>query len=53
VHFFGTATLSFAEGFKAQAGDVFEIGVREFGKALVNRIEWGRDLLRPGQVGML
>ena len=53
VHFFGTATLSFAGGFKAQAGDVFEIGIREFGKALVNQIELGRDLLRPGQVGVL
>ncbi len=25
VHFFGTATLSFADGIKTEAGDVFEI----------------------------
>ena len=28
VHFFGTATLSFADGFRAEKGDVFEIEVR-------------------------
>ena len=36
VHFFGTATLSFAEGVKAQAGDVFEIEAAPFGLALRN-----------------
>lgn len=30
VHFFGTATLSFADGFSAQAGDVFEIEAEPF-----------------------
>lgn len=53
VHFFGTATLSFADGAKTQAGDVFEIGIREFGKSLVNQLEWGGDPLKPGQVGVL
>jgi hypothetical protein len=53
VHFFGTATLSFADGVKTQAGDVFEIGVREFGKPLVNQIELGRDPLKPGKVRVL
>lgn len=36
VHFFGTATLSFADGVKAQAGDVFEIEAAPFGLALKN-----------------
>lgn len=36
VHMFGTATLSFADGVKAQAGDVFEISAPEFGLPLRN-----------------
>jgi hypothetical protein len=36
VHFFGTATLSFAEGVKAQDGDVFEIEAAPFGLPLRN-----------------
>ena len=36
VHMFGTATLSFADGIKAQAGDVFEIEAMEFGLPLRN-----------------
>ncbi len=36
VHMFGTATLSFAEGIKPEAGDVFEIEVGEFGLPLRN-----------------
>lgn len=36
VHMFGTATLSFAEGIKAEEGDVFEIEVAEFGLPLRN-----------------
>ena len=36
VHMFGTATLSFAEGIKPEAGDVFEIEVVEFGLPLRN-----------------
>ena len=36
VHMFGTATLSFAEGVKPEAGDVFEIEVGEFGLPLRN-----------------
>uniref|UniRef100_B0T7X9 Fumarylacetoacetate (FAA) hydrolase n=1 Tax=Caulobacter sp. (strain K31) TaxID=366602 RepID=B0T7X9_CAUSK len=30
VHFFGTATLSFSDGFQTQIGDVFEIGAAPF-----------------------
>lgn len=36
VHMFGTATLSFADGIKTQAGDVFEIEAAPFGLPLTN-----------------
>lgn len=36
VHMFGTATLSFADGIKTQAGDVFEIEAAPFGLPLKN-----------------
>jgi hypothetical protein len=36
VHMFGTATLSFADGIRAKAGDVFEISAPGFGLALSN-----------------
>ena len=36
VHFFGTATLSFADGIAPQNGDVFEIEAPGFGLALRN-----------------
>jgi hypothetical protein len=36
VHFFGTATLSFAEQIKTEPGDVFEISAEGFGKPLKN-----------------
>jgi hypothetical protein len=36
VHMFGTATLSYADGFTTQDGDVFEIEAAEFGLPLVN-----------------
>jgi len=38
VHFFGTATLSFGDGFETQAGDVFEIGAAQFGQPLQNTL---------------
>ncbi len=38
VHFFGTATLSFADGFRAQAGDVFEVEAEGFGRPLRNAL---------------
>ena len=38
VHFFGTATLSFSEGIKTEAGDQFEILAAPFKLALVNRL---------------
>jgi hypothetical protein len=36
VHFFGTATLSFTDGFKALDGDVFDIEAAPFGLPLRN-----------------
>ncbi|MCL6707745.1 FAH family protein [Pseudomonas sp. R2.Fl] len=36
VHMYGTATLSFAEGFKTEEGDVFEIDAPQFGLPLRN-----------------
>ena len=38
VHFFGTATLSFADGITTQAGDVFEIEAQPFSLPLRNRL---------------
>jgi hypothetical protein len=38
VHMFGTATLSFADGIKTEAGDVFEISESQFGLPLLNPI---------------
>lgn len=38
VHFFGASTLSFADGIRTQAGDVFEIALESFGRALRNAI---------------
>lgn len=38
VHFFGTATLSFSDGVKVQAGDVFEIEADAFALPLRNSL---------------
>ncbi|MFB9950977.1 AraD1 family protein [Rhizobium puerariae] len=43
VHFFGTATLSFSEGIKTEAGDVFEISAAPFKLTLVNRLAVADD----------
>jgi hypothetical protein len=39
VHFFGTATLSFADGIKAQDGDIFEIEAPPFSLPLRNPLQ--------------
>jgi hypothetical protein len=39
VHMFGTATLSFADGVRTEAGDVFEIEAGDFGLPLRNPLE--------------
>jgi hypothetical protein len=38
VHFFGTATLSFAAGVQVRGGDVFEIQAQPFRLALRNSV---------------
>ena len=38
VHYFGTATLSFADGIRTEPGDVFEIAAPVLGRPLRNRI---------------
>jgi hypothetical protein len=43
VHTFGTATLSFADGIRPQAGDVFEISAPEFGLPLANPLAMGKE----------
>lgn len=43
VHFFGTATLSFADGIKVREGDRFEIRISEFGRALRNPLRVEAD----------
>lgn len=43
VHMFGTATLSFATGLVAQAGDMFEIEAAAFGLPLRNALAVAAD----------
>jgi hypothetical protein len=40
VHYFGTATLSFADGVKPEAGDCFEISAAVFGQPLRNTLSF-------------
>jgi len=53
VHFFGTATLSFADNIRTRPGDHFEISIPEFGAPLINGIEIGEPELAPGKVRAL
>jgi hypothetical protein len=46
VHYFGTATLSFADGFKTEPGDTFEIEGPDFGQPLRNTLSFA-----PGTIG--
>lgn len=51
LHFFGTTTLSFADGVQVQPGDRFEVELPEFGEALVNPLaiadpDFGLDAVR-------
>jgi hypothetical protein len=38
IHFFGSATLSFADGVQTRQGDEFEIEAGEFGMPLINSV---------------
>ncbi|MNN55816.1 hypothetical protein D3C81_1707100 [compost metagenome] len=53
IHFFGTATLSFADQVKAVEGDVFEISLAEFGAPLRNGISETPAAISPGAVKTL
>ncbi|MGY2261966.1 AraD1 family protein [Pseudomonas sp. SDO55104_S430] len=53
VHYFGTATLSFADGVKTQPGDRFQISLEEFGAPLVNGIGESEQPLPIGEVRAL
>lgn len=46
VHYFGTATLSFADGIKTVEGDRFEIELPAFGRALRNPLRFSK--VEPG-----
>ena len=50
VHYFGTATLSFADGMQAQVGDEFEIEMKEFGHPLKNKLAHTQSELPIGSV---
>jgi hypothetical protein len=53
VHYFGTATLSFVDGFSTEDGDVFEIEAKPFGAALRNPLKVMKQRFKPGQVKTL
>lgn len=50
LHFFGTATLSFADGVRIQDGDTFEIELPEFGAPLRNPLQSVADGFSAGGV---
>lgn len=49
VHFFGTATLSFADGISVQPGETFEIEAEGFGPPLRNTLAIARSTPRPAK----
>ncbi len=53
VHFFGTATASFADGVHARDGDVFEIEAPPFELPLRNRLRRSGEREAPVRVGVL
>ncbi len=53
LHFFGTATLSFADGVKVEPGDRFEIEQPALGAALVNPVVVDREAFAAGGVRVL
>lgn len=50
VHYFGTATLSFAEGIKVDTSCRFEISAPPFGRALVNGLRRVSNAFRYGSM---
>jgi hypothetical protein len=53
IHFFGTATLSIADGVSTEDGDVFEIEAKPFGAALRNPLKAMKQSFKPGGVKTL
>ncbi len=53
VHFFGTATVSCADGIETRAGDVFEIDLPALGAPLINELEIEPGGLEPNSTGLL
>ena len=53
VHYFGTATLSFADGVRTRPGDRFQISLEAFGAPLENTIGESAQPLAIGQVRAL
>ena len=51
--FFGTATLSFADGIRTEPGDQFEIEMAAFGRPLTNRLSRKPPGFAYGGVGAL
>ena len=50
VHFFGTGTLSIADGIATEDGDEFEIAATAFGAPLRNRLKAVKPRFRPDSV---
>ena len=50
IHFFGTATLSFADGFAARDGDEFLVACADFGRPLSNRLRFEEKSARAEAV---
>jgi hypothetical protein len=53
LHFFGTATLSFADGIRSQPGDLFEIDLPALGAPLRNPVRTVAAGFAPGGVAAL
>jgi len=53
IHFFGTATLSIADGIVPLDGDEFEISAPAFGKPLRNRLKDMKPDFKPGAIKSL
>ncbi|GAB3246913.1 AraD1 family protein [Chitinimonas naiadis] len=53
LHFFGTATLSFADGISVAEGDVFEVSLPEFGAPLRNPLGKAATPYAAGGMGVL
>jgi hypothetical protein len=53
IHFFGTATLSIADGVVTEDGDVFEIEAKPFGAPLRNSLKAMKQSFKPGGVKAL